>query len=183
LTHRLFISLNIPGDIKNKIVDLRNSVIVNKSNYKWEKEDKLHLTLKFIGDVEENLIEKIIDKISFLKEEKHFECELTGFGVFYQRKIPKILWAGININPDPSGIILNLNYELEQLNIPKEEKPFRPHLTILRLKGFEGEDFINAFKNYKFNSLNFISNEISLRESKLLRSGSVYNEINKFILK
>ncbi len=186
---RLFISLNIPDDIKEKILLIRNSLVKNPFDYKWESKEKLHLTLKFIGEVEENIVEKIKNEISFISDYKKFSCELSKFGFFYSGKVPKILWLGLKIDEEIFNLVGRLEKVLTRFGIPAEKRKFNPHLTIMRVKKKLNENFINSFvqwtpygENSKLPETEFISDSVSLIKSELHSDSSRYTEIKKYTL-
>jgi 2'-5' RNA ligase len=179
---RLFVALNIPQDTKEEIIRLRNGVINNPLDYKWEPPAKLHLTLKFIGEVEENLVEKIKSEISFIYEYKVFNCSFSKFGFFYMRKVPRILWLGLNINKEIFDLDKRLNQELVKFHIPEEKKKFKPHLTLMRVKKKLDKNFINSFENCKLPDTEFYGDSVSLIKSELSSGGSTYTEIKKYKL-
>ncbi len=179
---RLFVALNIPQKIKEEIIQLRNSIINNPLDYKWEAPDKLHLTLKFIGEVEDNLVEKIQNEISFINEYKAFNCTFSKFGFFYSGKEPKILWLGLNINEEIFNFVERLNEELIKFGIEKEKKKFKPHLTLMRVRKKLDKNFINSYENCKLPDTEFLADSISFIKSELLSSGSKYTEIKKYKL-
>ena len=63
---RLFVALIIPEEIKNQIIEIRKDIYSDEEKYRWEDNFKIHLTLKFIGDVENELLEPILQELSFL---------------------------------------------------------------------------------------------------------------------
>ncbi len=179
---RLFIALNIPEEIKKEIITLRNSAVSNPENYRWEKTEKLHLTLKFIGEIDESKLELILGKISFLEKYHPLNCRLQGFGFFFRKGIPKILWSGIAIDEKIYEIVDRLNKELEKLGIPVEERKFKSHLTLLRVKEKLSKNFIKRFENFPVPETKFTADEIVLIKSELLPKGSKYKEIKKYKL-
>jgi 2'-5' RNA ligase len=181
---RLFVALNIPQEIKEEIIRLRNSAINNPLDYKWEPPEKLHLTLKFIGEVEENLVEKIKSEISFINKYKVFNCSFSKFGFFYMRKEPRILWLGLNINENKEvfDLVRKLNEELVKFHIPEERKKFKPHLTLMRVRKKLDKNFINSFENCKLPDTEFCADSVSLIKSELSSGGSRYTEIKKYKL-
>jgi RNA 2',3'-cyclic 3'-phosphodiesterase len=142
--NRLFIALNLPDDIKEEIINLRSSVITFYDEFKWEPREKYHLTLKFIGSVRDHMVENIIAKLSFIEDYKSLKCSFTKFGFFYNNDVPKILWFGINIDRNIFSLIDKLNKELTIFSIKPENRKFRPHLTLMRVKKELSEDFINS---------------------------------------
>ena len=188
--NRLFIALMIPGEIREKIISLRNKAIKNYNTFRWEPEEKIHLTLKFIGDVNDELTEPIINALKFVSDYNCFNCRLTRFGFFYKQgntgqrgRQARVLWVGLSLDDSIFRMVDKINKEFESLSIPSEKRKFRPHLTIKRLKGDEGENFINAFESFEIPEIQFNAGEIALIKSDLLPGGSKYTEIKKYKLK
>lgn len=186
---RLFVALNIPLEIKEEIIRIRNSAVNNPFDYKWEPPEKLHLTLKFIGEVDENLIKEIESEISFINEYKAFSCGFSRFGFFYNRGEPKILWLGLNINTEIFDLVKRLNEELVKVGIPEENRKFKPHLTLMRVKKKLDKNFINSFvqwtpygENSKLADTEFYADSVSLIKSELNSTGSRYTEIKNYKL-
>ncbi len=180
---RLFVALKIPRDIREKIITFRNEAKPDYANYKWEQIEKIHLTLKFIGDVRENLVEDITEEIRFVEEYNCFDCRLTQFGFFFKNKKPRILWIGLTLNDYADDIVKRLNEELVKFSIPSEKRIFNPHLTLKRMTGDEGKKFIDSFEQYKVPEIKFKAGKIVLMKSDLLPSGSKYTEIKNYHLK
>ncbi len=181
--NRLFVALKIPEDIRETIIKIRNDAVPNPQKHKWEDKNKIHLTLKFIGEVKDELIQPIVKRILFIEEYKKINCKLSKFGFFYRNGKPSILWLGLNINSEIYNLVEKLNKELESFSIPIEYKRFKPHLTIKRLKGNEDKEFVNNFENVNVPEINFTANEVSLIKSELLPAGSEYKELKNYNLK
>jgi 2'-5' RNA ligase len=92
---RLFVALIVPKEIKKKITEFRKEILSDWGKYKWEKEEKIHLTLKFIGEVDDIKVEKISQSLNFIENYSKFVCRFSSFGFFFKRGIAKILWVGI----------------------------------------------------------------------------------------
>lgn len=179
---RIFVALNIPDYAKEKLFNIIYQLNQDKS-LKWETKEKIHLTLKFIGDVEDELIPQIKNDLLFLEEYKTQLLQITGFGFFFSYKVPRILWAGLKYSEELKYIAERLEDYFIRYGVEKENRPFKPHLTLMRIKNNPGEFFINKFKNSKFEPISFQSNSISLIKSELKPAGSVYTEINKYKLR
>ena len=91
MTNRLFIGLDLPESTIEYITNLRNEIYGSSNNIKWEGEDKLHITIKFLGDVGENLLELIKDRLENI-ELFQIEAELNGFNFFVKNNNPSILY-------------------------------------------------------------------------------------------
>src|ERR1035437_1983464 len=134
---RLFIALKIPLHIRKEIVNFTKEVLLGYDKYKWEQIDKVHLTLKFIGDIKEELVNEVIQKISFINEYKKFDCGLDKFEFFYRNGKPSIFFLKLQMEERINDLVSRLNNELVLLNIPLERKEFHPHVSLLRIKGNE----------------------------------------------
>ena len=179
---RLFIALNLPREVQERIIQLRKE-IYNDENVKWESKDKYHITLKFLGDVEDEKKINISDSLEQITEENlKVKLSFNRFGLFYRNNIPKILYAGFAYD---EGLI-NLHKEIEEkiskFGFPTEKRKYKPHLTICRLKGGEDEEKIKKFVKYDFPKKDFISDSVELIESRLMPEGSEYKILNSFSL-
>jgi 2'-5' RNA ligase len=141
----------------------------------WVNMDKIHLTLVFLGDTDE---ERIKTAGILLKQ----KC--TGFGEFRNLKDPKVIWAGIK-NSDKLLELNKLIIEgLKDTGFKIEDRQFRPHVTIARIKRINDIDtFRSAISRYHdvfFQEVHI--KEVILFESILKPGGSVYRELGNFIL-
>jgi 2'-5' RNA ligase len=180
---RLFIALKIPDEIKDKILDVCYELSESSELFKWEKPEKIHLTLKFIGEVEEELVSSIAKEIAFIEEYNSFNFNVTNFGFFYRNGLPVILWSGLQTDESIQRLVEQLNERLSIFSIPVERRKFKPHLTMLRIKKNPGEKFILKFEEYSFDNWNFNSSEISFIKSELFPTGARYTDIKKYNLK
>lgn len=174
---RIFIALKIPEYIQKEIISYRIKAYPNYKNFKWEPINKLHITLKFIGDVKNDFVNEIIDSLGFISNYKTLNCSLDNFGFFYNKKEPKILWLGLKANPELNTLVEDINKALEKISILKDERNFKAHFTLLRIKRNVQNNFIEIFNNYKIPEEYFVADEIAIVESKLLPQGSKYKDI------
>ena len=180
--NRLFISLNLPNEIIDCLIKIRQSVW-NFNNLNWEPYEKLHLTIKFIGNVSSEINEKIINELIFLEKYAEIGCTITKFDFFYRDKKPVILCAGLKIEDSLKYIADKINKNLEKFSIPLDKKIFNPHITLLRIKNDPVTDFVNSFKNFTFEPIHFTANSITLYKSELNQNGSKYFAIKNYKLK
>jgi RNA 2',3'-cyclic 3'-phosphodiesterase len=180
---RLFIALKIPVEIKEQIITLRKTVYDTPGKMRWETIDKMHLTLKFIGDVPEDKVEDIKESLGFIEDYEKFKCIFTGFGVFSSHGRPKILWADFKSDNNLIELASRLNEHFKNFSIPAEERRYKAHLTLLRIKDKVDKKFVERFNNYRVNEIPFVVDEAALIKSELLPSGSVYTELKNFKLK
>ncbi len=179
---RLFVALEIPEPVKDRLIEIRKSVCNDEINFRWEPREKLHITLKFIGNMDENLLEQIKCDLLFIENLRKLNGVIKNFGFFFRDDYPSILWASIYISPEVNRIVANLEDIFSGYGIPKEKRKFKPHLTLLRIKKDPGKDFINNFKAVNFEPLFFQSDKIILFQSELTKSGSKYYELKTYHL-
>ncbi len=179
---RLFVALKIPFEVKETLLNTCKDLSGNPEKFRWETPGKIHLTLKFIGEVDEDLLDPIKEELDFVENYHSFNCSVTKFDFFFRFKEPKILWAGLKTDGSIYELVNELNSKLEKFSIPVEKRKFKPHLTMLRIKKHPGEKFIQDFRNYRFDDFTFTSNEVALIQSQLLPTGAKYTEIKKYNL-
>ncbi len=180
---RLFVALGIPEDIRERISEFRQQAADHLIDFKWEADEKIHLTLKFIGEVEEELVGKISDSLRFLDEYERIRCKLTRFGFFFKQGTPQILWIGLWVDTILFNIVEQLNNELVKFDIPVEKRKFKPHITLLRIRKRFPEEWVTKFNSFIIPEINFVSDSILLVKSELLPDSSKYTVIKKFKLK
>ena len=181
MKNRLFIALEIPDDVLDALINLREEIYSDDSNVKWEPREKLHITLKFLGEIDLEMNNKIIKSLeeSLLDNEK-IQIAFDKFGIFYRFNKPKILWVGIQQNHQLFSKFNIMENDLEKLGIKKEKRRFKPHLTLLRIKGNENLAEIEKFNQHSINGLSFNVENILLIKSRLHQTGSVYETIRIF---
>ncbi|MFC2134249.1 RNA 2',3'-cyclic phosphodiesterase [Bacteroidota bacterium] len=181
MTNRLFVALDIPAEVREFIIGIRDEIYGFDPNIRWEGIEKLHLTLKFLGDVEESGNVAIIDSLKSISEKfSGIQLSLFRFGLFYRDNKPNILWIGLNENESLFNLVSDIETNFEKLGFRKEKRRFKPHITLLRLKGFEDLSKIKNFCEYKLDYAEFISDRISLIKSKLTSQGSIYTQLQSF---
>jgi RNA 2',3'-cyclic 3'-phosphodiesterase len=178
---RIFVAVKIePGEILDSMISSLKSGLGNDS-IKWTESSNIHITLVFLGNTEDDLVDKLSSK---LKEQCEglgkFEIVLRGAGVFKSMNDPRVLWAGI----EPSPQLLQLNERIKscinELNIKIEDRPFKPHLTIGRIKNVKNKETLKSLV-YKYQNTEFQRikvNDFILYESILLQRGPLYKEIS-----
>jgi len=179
---RLFVALKIPEEIKDKLFSYCFDAVENPSEYKWEAKEKFHLTLKFIGDVKDELVPEIIDEIEFVKRYSSFNCTISRFGFFFRDNEAKILWCNLESDDSIISLVQELNVRLSKFNIEFEKRKFKGHITLLRIKKSVNEKFIQSFKEYKFDPVNFNTNQVALIQSVLKPTGSEYKVLKIYEL-
>ncbi len=179
---RLFVSLKIPDKVLDRVLEEVYNAAENPFNFKWETKEKIHLTLKFIGEVEEKLVEPISSELEFVKNFSSFKCSISRFGFFFRYHEPKILWSDLQSERSFTPIVDELNQRMEKFGIESEKRKFKAHLTLLRIKKEVTEKFIQRIKSYKFKEINFTANKIALVQSQLSKEGARYKDLKTYEL-
>lgn len=181
---RLFLALPLP-DLFNDQVKKLQEKIENRGNVKPVDPKQVHLTLKFLGDVDEDNLDELVKSLDFLSDRKAFPVTVKGVGVFPHPKRPRVLWLGTEEGSDRIyELHEQIESSLEQLNF-KKDKRFTPHYTVARAKFIDDLDelkeFLDKKKEREFGR--YMVEEIDLMESKLTPQGPIYTKVEQFSLK
>lgn len=181
MTHRLFISLELPDEIKQTIFNITCQSDFN--DIKWESLDKLHFTIKFLGEVPKELTDSIENSIwNSLTGFKQFNITFNRFGFFLNKGIPVIFYLAIKQNNYFHELKTKIDEGLSGLGFTNEQRTFKPHITLLRMKKKNDIVVYDKFNNRNIDEFSFIAKEISLVKSTLKPQGSVYQKLTKFVL-
>jgi 2'-5' RNA ligase len=134
---RAFVALDIDDMIRGRIGRFLDGVRGFAPDARWVRPESLHVTLKFIGEKTEEEVEKIKRALETL-EAPMFEMSFRGHGFFPGARAPQVFWVGIEGGPKLSSLAATVDETLAQLDIPKEEHAFTPHLTLARGGGGSG---------------------------------------------
>lgn len=184
MTIRAFVALEIPDDALNSIIKIRNDFFGTKERIKWESKDKLHLTLKFLGDTDSSLLERLESELNRITD-LHIELPLkfSRIGTFNKDNKPRILWVGFEDNKNLQELYSDIENSFKVFGFKKEERKFHPHLTLLRVKGYEDMVKLLSFTKLELPDISFAAGKISLIKSELKPTGSVYTVLKNFYLK
>ncbi len=176
--HRLFVAIDLPEEIKSAVSSLRCPL----PGAKWVADEQLHLTLRFIGDADDELTERIVTGLSGIAAVP-FSLLLRGVGYFPPRRSPKILWVGL----DKSDPLLLLQKDVEKIlvrnGVPPDDRPFSPHITVARLREVSAARIASFLqRNRLFVTDSFPVKEFILYSSTLTQQGAIHREIALFPL-
>jgi len=181
---RVFCAVELPDDVRARLQEhiarLRKDFPDTAAS--WSRVENIHLTLKFLGNVELDRIPKIsaaamrtTDKFS------KFQIDVGNVGVFPRPSRAQVLWIGVN---DPSGKLSTLQQQFESAcesaGFPKEDRAYRPHLTIARIRKPESaRRLADTHLQMKFEPLAVQINELIVFRSELSSKGSKYTAISR----
>jgi 2'-5' RNA ligase len=182
---RTFISFDTPEPIRAKIITVQNELQKTEADIRWESIDKFHVTIKFLGDVEDALLPHVIEDIkTTLNDFTPFNVTYVGIGAFPNNRNPRIIWAGCK-NVD--GTLLTLKQSLDGCLVlrgfPIDHRTFQPHITLGRAKTNRGSHEIQeALQRIQLKPQHATIQEIHVMKSELKPQGSVYTLLRKIDL-
>jgi RNA 2',3'-cyclic 3'-phosphodiesterase len=184
---RAFIAIEIDPEVKKKLTRMIRHFEKLSSRVKWIKPSAMHLTLKFLGSIDEteaDQLKNILDKVS--KKHSCFDLSCSGIGTFpLKSKNPKVIWIGIQDNSFIKGVYADIETEAEKIGFSKEKRSFHPHLTLGRVKKkAEIQKLIPELertKNKDFGKTQV--NGLTLFKSTLTPQGAVYDILFKSSLR
>ena len=180
-TIRTFIAIEIPGNIISNIRELQEGLKVYGFKIRWVRPENIHLTLKFLGDVDEVKIDEISGAVSKTVEGyRPISLRAKGIGIFPGIKRPRVLWVGLTGQLESlARLQKTLDENLKLLDFPKEKRPFKGHLTIGRIKDkIDVKKFGDALMAFRgFESETFTAGRLILYKSELKPSGAVYSKL------
>lgn len=182
---RIFIAVKVnPEGTFLKMISYFKSVLLSE-NIKWINPENIHITLAFLGDTEEELIKDISLMLSKVcANTGYFELTIKGTGVFRNINDPRIIWTNIDHSEKILDLADKILIRLDEMNIKLEDKPFKPHITIGRIKHLKNkETFKKLTEQYQNTELQRLHiTEVVLYESILLPQGANYIPIGKYKL-
>jgi RNA 2',3'-cyclic 3'-phosphodiesterase len=181
---RVFCAVELPAEVRARLEDhvrrLRKEV--SDAAASWSRVENIHLTLKFFGNVEVERIALISEAVErVVRQFSTFQIGIGRTGVFPKPSRPQVLWIGVN---DSSGQLSALQEKFENEcaaeGFEKENRAYRPHLTIARLRKPEGaRQLADAHLQMKFEPIDVELKELVVFRSELSPKGSKYTALSK----
>lgn len=176
---RVFIAALLPENIKYEIAHFIEAVDSQVDGVKWEKQEKLHITLKFLGNVETPMLNDINELLADVtKTWSPIDINLLDFGGFPNLRNPRVLVMSLSEDTGLGDLQSKIDNGLSGLGFEKEKREFRSHVTVGRVK-----------KKYRSHGdlpvpdkTPFTINEIAVIKSEITREGSIYTPISTFQL-
>jgi RNA 2',3'-cyclic 3'-phosphodiesterase len=175
---RLFVALELPEHVRERLTGLMGGV----PGARWTEAQNLHLTLRFIGEVENGLLPDIDVALGSVTAPA-FDVVLDGIGQFGSGSKARVLWAGVERN----DALMHLNQKVEsalvRTGLPPEERRYSPHVTLARLRESPPERLGRFIQDRGLFRAGPIRMEhFTLFESRLGRSGPVYEPLREYPL-
>lgn len=183
---RSFISINLNDALRKEINNLLIDLEKHNFDVKWVPVENLHITLKFLGHIKEETVEKVKDKLyNIVSSFKPFRLRFNGIGFFPDRKRPRVIWIDIS----DSDVLKNLQEIIEErlaeIGLAREKRGFSPHLTIGRIRSLRDRErlvgIVETIKDREFGIIDV--DRVSLMKSDLRPGGAQYSVIAEFLMK
>ena len=179
---RLFVALDLTQEIRDALQEPMAQLKPLGKTARWARPEGMHVTLKFIGHVDETKLDTIRAALAAVRSDAPVEMRVRGMGFFPDERRPRVLWCGIEASANLAPLAAEAGRALEPLGIPREERAFAPHLTLARLKDSHGLDkLVRAaaeMKSRDFGSTR--ATQFHLFESLTKPSGAEYRKIESY---
>jgi 2'-5' RNA ligase len=181
---RSFIAIEVPQPLLARIEELQRELKRMEADVKWVRPEGIHLTLKFLGSIHAQDLEKLARAIGpIVAAWNPFELRIHGLGCFPSSRSPRVIWAGIDRGDgEASSLQKVIEDKAADFGFAPEARPFKPHLTLGRVRTPRGRNsLIQVMENYKDVEIGtFLAREVFLFKSELQPSGAVYTKLHTF---
>ena len=182
---RCFIAIELPQGIKDELGSWEERI--RESPYafvKWVDPEGIHLTLKFLGNIDSTTLPQIIEAVNKAAQGKPaFYLQIEGIGVFPNWQRPEVVWVGVGGEVEKLiALQQSVDTALTPLGFPRESRPFTPHLTLARLRGKaspkERQTFGEQVRSISLEAgTSFVANSVSVMRSQLTPKGAIYTRL------
>lgn len=175
--HRLFVGIRPPMAMRETLLSVMDGI----DGARWQDDEQLHVTLRYIGEVERPVAEDIALALQSIRAPA-FDFRLSGTGLFDRRGRPTAVWAGVAPAEPLATLHRKIDHALIRLGLPAEGRAYRPHITLARLNAASGpvDAFLAAHAGLSGSTArcdNFL-----LYESRLSPDGSTYDPVARYRL-
>lgn len=176
--HRLFVALRPPRAMREQLLSVMGGI----ANARWQDDGQLHVTLKYIGEVDRNRAEDVAAALGSLSFPA-LDLALSGIGTFEKKGLHHALWAGVT----PHDAVTALHHKVDQacasVGIPRDERAFAPHITLARMNRSTGpiDAFLEMHAGLTSSPEHF--DHFILYESHMGEGGSLYEPIARYLLR
>jgi 2'-5' RNA ligase len=175
--HRLFVAVRPPEPIRDLLIDAMD----DSADFRWQDDEQLHLTLRFIGEVDRHVAADLSDALGRVRSPR-FAARIKGVGSFDHRAAGA-LWAGVEPKEPLAALAAKLERACQAVGLEPERRAFHPHITLARWKGRrtrELADFLDRRRGLASDPWEV--DQFILFESRLSRHGAHYEAVASYPL-
>ncbi len=183
---RSFLAIELPRPIIKKIEEVQEDLRSAHADVRWVNPEKIHLTLKFFGNIEESRIDPIFKSIEEpIRNTLPFSLKVRGVGAFPHLKNPRVIWMGL---VDGREVLVSfqkqIETQLEKIGFQPEDRPFHPHLTLGRMRSSRGkEELVERMEKHREEEFGtFQVERLVLFKSDLRPTGPIYTPLKEMKL-
>ena len=175
---RCFVAVDLEDPaIASKIAAVQEQLKGAGAKLKLVELENLHLTLRFIGEIPRDLIERVVEALRGV-EFTPFTVHFVGLGAFPNPRRPRVIWVGVEEGSrELSELSAKVNSVLAKLKLPKPEEEFTPHLTIARVKSGVGSLPMLIEENKSLELGSMLVDRFRLKKSTLTSRGPIYETL------
>ena len=181
---RTFIAIELPDVVHAALEDLKGRLRGAGVRASWVKAGNIHLTLRFLGEIDEGQSARIVDMLeSEYGEVRRFVLQVRGVGAFPNARRPSVLWVGCEPAEGPLERVQQAaETAARSVGLAPEAKVFRPHLTLARVKDWRSAGPVSEAldREQDFDAGEFEAVGVALFRSRLMPSGAVYERLREF---
>jgi len=175
--HRLFVAIRPPEPIRDLLIDAMD----DSPDFRWQEDEQLHLTLRFVGEVDRPVANDLADTLSRIRSDR-FELGIADVGRFEQRN-SGALWVGVEPKEPVAALAAKVERACQSAGLEPERRAFHPHITLARWKGRRTREVKDYLERHGgLCSDRFAVDEFILFESRLSRHGAHYEEVARYPL-
>lgn len=180
---RSFIAFDVNDkSVRKRMADMQSLLVGTRADLKLVKPENIHVTLRFLGNITPNMVEKIFEEMK-KAQFTPFDVKINGLGAFPHLRYPRVVWAGITEGAGQlRSVFSQLEPRLRNLGFAPDTKGFSPHLTIARVKSGRNKaelvKFINENADYEFGIIK--ADCLKLKRSDLTPKGPIYSTLKEF---
>lgn len=168
--HRLFVAIRLPPTVRAQLLDLMGGV----AGARWLADDQLHLTVRFIGEVDRHMARDVDAALSSVHHPR-FSISLNGLGAFDRRGEPVTLWAGVVPHEPLRALHKKVDQALLRVGVEPDRRAYMPHITLARLPRGSGPVGSLVERSGGVGSPPFPVSQFCLYESRLSPEGPEYS--------
>ena len=173
--HRLFVAIRPPEPIRDLLIDAMD----DGADFRWQEDEQLHLTLRFVGEVERPVADDLAAALTRIRSEP-LELRIAGVGRFEQRN-SGALWAGVEPKEPVATLAAKVERASQSVGLEPERRAFHPHITLARWKGRRTREVKDYLERHGgLSSDPFRIDHFALIESHLSKHGAHHDEVARY---
>ncbi len=182
-TIRAFVCFEVPHDLRSRLAEIIAAGRRAGERIAWVRPENIHLTVKFLGDIARDDLPDVADMLhDIAANSSPFSIHIDRLGAFPNTHRPRVIWAGASEVPHAGkNFVARVDQALSGLGFPAESRPFKPHLTIGRVKQGGGET-MRLVMQQSFGSYELPCKTLVLMRSELKPGGAVYTPLEKIMV-